>query len=459
MLHLVERNPERKIRARHGSKRLRREQISCPTFAKGLQQPAESPSRLIFLPCTPRRTALARQIAKQFDPDIKVPDMMKNKYPDRMNPTPPARIPFTNLSNQTLSADTPDGSRTDSPLDRLSGRTMSMASPTQQERYMSPTPVIQTQFPGQQSAVTMNQTPYAKQNAVHQDSRYFPPQQQQQQPIDQRYGPQQPPSQLSYGSQSQGYGGYPPQPQYPAQKTSYLSAQQDPPVVPNRQGSFRRRPSARDPQGGYTMQQAMGDHFDHYRQEPPRIRTVIKHGRRIPSPPRSGMYPPAPRTSYGPDATPDSGVSESMDELSPSRFGRKSHLPPLIYGDSHASSLLSFAPSEEDRRSMSPTMSSAGAGQRAGLGSLNGQWSISSHCITVRDATPESDPREEVAYLSSQRREELRRMQYESERLRSNPLLYLVRPDLKDWFSRQQMILLVLFINISLAIMFYKLLS
>lgn len=68
-------------------------------------------------------------------------------------------------------------------------------------------------------------------------------------------------------------------------------------------------------------------------------------------------------------------------------------------------------------------------------------------------------PREEVAYLSSQRREEVRRMQYEAERLRSNPLLYLVRPDLKDWFSRQQMIMLVLFINVSLAIMFYKLLS
>ncbi|GIY29632.1 uncharacterized protein CDAR_192631 [Caerostris darwini] len=406
---------------------------------------------------------LARQIAKQFDPDIKVPDMMKNKYPDRMNPTPPARIPFTNLSNQTLSADTPDGSRTDSPLDRLSGRTMSMASPTQQERYMSPTPVIQTQFPGQQSAVTMNQTPYAKQNAVHQDSRYFPPQQQQQQqPIDQRYGPQQPPSQLSYGSQSQGYGGYPPQPQYPAQKTSYLSAQQDPPVVPNRQGSFRRRPSGRDPQGGYTMQQAMGDHFDHYRQEPPRIRTVIKHGRRIPSPPRSGMYPPAPRTSYGPDATPDSGVSESMDELSPSRFGRKSHLPPLIYGDSHASSLLSFAPSEEDRRSMSPTMSSAGLDSELGSEASTGSGAFprtaslyvnppsrrkeaaaankGGDLLMRKKSMPHGPkemppqkviPREEVAYLSSQRREELRRMQYESERLRSNPLLYLVRPDLK----------------------------
>ncbi|GBN82449.1 hypothetical protein AVEN_274550-1, partial [Araneus ventricosus] len=65
-------------------------------------------------------------------------DMMKNRYTDRMNPTPPARVPFTNLSNQTLSADTPDGSRTDSPLDpsrrNLSNRAMGMATPSQQVR-------------------------------------------------------------------------------------------------------------------------------------------------------------------------------------------------------------------------------------------------------------------------------------------------------------------------------------
>ncbi|CAL1289873.1 unnamed protein product [Larinioides sclopetarius] len=444
---------------------------------------------------------IARQIAKQFDPDIKMPDMMKNRYTDRMNPTPPARVPFTNLSNQTLSADTPDGSRTDSPLDpsrrNLSNRAMGMATPSQQaraplnnpqqERYMSPTPVIQTQYPGQP-------TSYPIQNAVSQDPRYLPQQQ-----MD-RYTSQQGPQQQPYANQNQGYGAYPSaqqQNQYPMQKmnANYLGAQQDPPPVPNRQGSFRRRPSGRDPQGGYSMQQAMGDHFDHYRQQEPRVRTVIKHGRRIPSPPRSGMYPPPPRTSYGPDATPDSGVSESMDELSPSRFGRKSHLPPMIYGDSHASSLLSFAPSEEDRRSMSPTMSSMGldselgseastgsgafprtaslyvnppsrkkqqesASGKGGGGDLLMRKKSMPHGPKEMSGTPQKViPREEVAYLSSQRREELRRIQYDSERLRSNPLLYLVRPDLKDWFSRQQMILLVLFINISLAIMFYKLLS
>ncbi|XP_063977068.1 uncharacterized protein LOC135162480 isoform X6 [Diachasmimorpha longicaudata] len=67
--------------------------------------------------------------------------------------------------------------------------------------------------------------------------------------------------------------------------------------------------------------------------------------------------------------------------------------------------------------------------------------------------------REEVSVLSSMRREEIRRQIDESERLRANPLLYLVSPQVKDWFSRQQLVMLVLFINISLALMFFKLLT
>ncbi|XP_018899720.1 uncharacterized protein [Bemisia tabaci] len=68
-------------------------------------------------------------------------------------------------------------------------------------------------------------------------------------------------------------------------------------------------------------------------------------------------------------------------------------------------------------------------------------------------------PREEASILSSARREEIRRQQEESERLRANPLLYLVSPHVRDWFSRQQLLILVLFVNISLAIIFIKLLT
>ncbi|XP_065163701.1 uncharacterized protein jp isoform X2 [Atheta coriaria] len=67
--------------------------------------------------------------------------------------------------------------------------------------------------------------------------------------------------------------------------------------------------------------------------------------------------------------------------------------------------------------------------------------------------------REEVSALGSARREEVRRQADEKDRLRANPLLYLISPQMKDWFSRQQLVIVILFVNISLAIMFFKLLT
>ncbi|XP_058063071.1 uncharacterized protein LOC131212980 isoform X2 [Anopheles bellator] len=67
--------------------------------------------------------------------------------------------------------------------------------------------------------------------------------------------------------------------------------------------------------------------------------------------------------------------------------------------------------------------------------------------------------REEVSILGSARREEVRRLKDEQERLRVNPLLYLVSPQVKDWFSRQQLVMLVLIVNIALAILFFKILT
>ncbi|XP_055382072.1 uncharacterized protein LOC129612482 [Condylostylus longicornis] len=67
--------------------------------------------------------------------------------------------------------------------------------------------------------------------------------------------------------------------------------------------------------------------------------------------------------------------------------------------------------------------------------------------------------REEVSALGSARREEVRRQVELNERLKANPLLYLVSPQVKDWFSRQQLVLLVLIVNVVLAIMFFKMLT
>ena len=49
----------------------------------------------------------------------------------------------------------------------------------------------------------------------------------------------------------------------------------------------------------------------------------------------------------------------------------------------------------------------------------------------VAAAPNEAMSREEVSVLSSARREEVRRLQEENERLRANPLLYLVSPHVK----------------------------
>ena len=96
--------------------------------------------------------------------------------------------------------------------------------------------------------------------------------------------------------------------------------------------------------------------------------------------------------------------------------------------------------------------------------------------------------REEISVLSSARREAVRRQLEEIERYKSNPFLYILNPrvtvsicynylhilhrslgckvvinfrasHLQEWISRQRLLLFILFVNLSLAIMFFQLLS
>ncbi|KAL3190925.1 hypothetical protein MRX96_019167 [Rhipicephalus microplus] len=128
-----------------------------------------------------------------------------------------------------------------------------------------------------------------------------------------------------------------------------------------------------------------------------------------------------PQAIYGgADCTPDSGVSESMDgDSSPTRVpggggGRRSTLPnmPPDEGSHHrAASLYVAAPR---RRLAAPAPAEA----------LTRKKSLPN----IADAAAAAPPfmsREEVSVLSSQRRDELRRMQEQAHRLRTNPLLYL----------------------------------
>jgi len=67
--------------------------------------------------------------------------------------------------------------------------------------------------------------------------------------------------------------------------------------------------------------------------------------------------------------------------------------------------------------------------------------------------------REEISVLSSARREQIRRDLEEAEKYRANPILYIFNPQIRDWFSRQQLMVMVLVVNVTLAIMFFKLLT
>lgn len=78
--------------------------------------------------------------------------------------------------------------------------------------------------------------------------------------------------------------------------------------------------------------------------------------------------------------------------------------------------------------------------------------------VTVKQGS-QAMTREEISVLSSARREQLRHQYDESERYRANPILYIFNPQIREWFSRQQLMMVVLFVNVSLAIMFFKLLT
>jgi len=78
--------------------------------------------------------------------------------------------------------------------------------------------------------------------------------------------------------------------------------------------------------------------------------------------------------------------------------------------------------------------------------------------VTVKQGS-QAMTREEISVLSSARREEIRRQLDEAERYRANPVLYIFNPHIREWFSRQQLMMVVLFVNVTLAIMFFKLLT
>jgi len=79
--------------------------------------------------------------------------------------------------------------------------------------------------------------------------------------------------------------------------------------------------------------------------------------------------------------------------------------------------------------------------------------------VVTKQQSSKQMTREEISVLSTQRRETMRRQIEEIDRYKSNPLLYILNPRMKDWIYRQRLMLFILFLNLSLAIMFFKLLT
>uniref|UniRef100_A0A2H1V171 SFRICE_017317 n=1 Tax=Spodoptera frugiperda TaxID=7108 RepID=A0A2H1V171_SPOFR len=231
------------------------------------------------------------------------------------------------------------------------------------------------------------------------------------------------------------------------------------------------------------------DYFDHYKRPPSRDSSVDRYGRRSRQPSveaapsggsRAGSVAPQPAMPSRPAsraATPAGNGHLASGRGSISRAGSREPQPfeesllrkrtlgqeisPSPYQPKRTESLY-VAQVPEPPPPAPMRGGGGGGGGRKMLSTpqtLQRKKSLPDVAGMPRMPDGGGMSREEVSALGSARREEVRRMHEETEKLRANPLLYLVSPQVKDWFSRQQLVILVLFINISLGIMFFKLLT
>merc|ERR1719310_84378 len=250
--------------------------------------------------------------------------------------------------------------------------------------------------------------------------------------------------------------------------------------------------------GGYNFQKIMDDRFEHYKRPPSRERSTDRFGlgsrqgsrqqlSRDPSrdrvgPPRPASRQRTPMENSFSDNKPDTGLdSLNLD-------GGPAHGPTGNGSATGAGAGGSFSPDfklpAEDqirfrgvqqeiphfgappKRTESLYMK-AGDNQQAtfkvpGTSAMQRKKSLPDVAalptVTVKQGS-QAMTREEISVLSSARREEIRRQLDEAERYRANPILYIFNPHIREWFSRQQLMMVVLFVNVTLAIMFFKLLT
>ncbi|RZF33945.1 hypothetical protein LSTR_LSTR010428 [Laodelphax striatellus] len=442
---------------------------------------------------------LALATAKQFAPDFTQPGLekLRNRDIPKYRPPPEDAMPGKSILHKTTAS---EGSVPNTPtltipnqmppahvqLQGYDTASLQMKSPAPSQNIPS-----QQQYSSQQSQQQANMQ-QQQANMQHQQQQMYQSQQSQysspqfQQSVQQPYAY---PQQTQYQTQPAAMD----QQQYMNQQTTdqRLSEDLSAGAQQNKIGGLRRNSklvSGDNP--AYNFQQAMSDHFDHYKRPPSRDSSVDRYSRaasrlgggggsRQPSvdktslsgvsggePDRGMRTPSLPRgttpvpVGAGNGAAIGAGMSSAsspppvsqppppFEEVIIRKRGLGQDIVPSPQGQPKRTESLYISPSAKPPAAVKSVPIPAPIQRKKSLPDVQ----------ALPKATGAMS-REEVSILSSARREELRRMQDQQEKLRANPLLYLVSPGVKDWFSRQQLVMLVLFVNISLAIMFFKLLT
>ncbi|XP_024082952.1 junctophilin-3 isoform X3 [Cimex lectularius] len=409
---------------------------------------------------------VAQNTAKQFAPDFIQPGLekLRNREMPRYRPedvlptavTSPPKVAVNSIPNKQQHARSREGSVTSSPASKPTSAT------TGYETMQTNAIVHQ-----QDNYYPNHQPPQPQPQYTQQQQQYHQEQLQLQQQYQQQY-------------QNQDAATYqhvvtPPTP-LPSNKVERDD-------LHSRQTIRRNSRQVTGESPSYNFQQAMSDHFDHYKRAPSRDGSVDRYARgssrlsggpsRQPSidktPAGDTVLSPqnvaavqaamsrAPSVARAPTPSTGNGsvvgalplprqTSPFVEEVAGTRRRGGQEVVPSITQPKRTESLY-IAPNKKEPAVKAPPVNV----------SLQRKKSLPD--VQGLPSAMEAMSREEVSVLSSARREEVRRMQDEAEKLRANPLLYLVSPHVKEWFSRQQLVMLVLFVNISLAIMFFKLLT
>ena len=226
---------------------------------------------------------------------------------------------------------------------------------------------------------------------------------------------------------------------------------------------------------------AFSDHFDQYRTLvskysniqkqrsldqtfPPNFSSNFQNpiNNRIPNKPSTdsshisvNRNPPNNPSNVVSQQTPDSGVS--LEDCLNRRTGNIPNYPP-----NNSEDTFDETPTQPKQwRTASLYRPTTAQNPNPTAGSSGGKGLIRKPSLqpnVVKQVNKPIMSREEVSVLSHNRREQQRIEVEMKEKLSKNPFLYLVNPQFTNWLSRQQLVVLVLVLNISLAILFFKLL-